>query len=313
LQVLRRERVVAEHRAELQAALADHSNVVVAAAAEMIAERRLDDLGPDLAAACQRLLAEPADRDVLCRAKLALTQALNQIEYPHPEVFRAEVGYVQMEPRWGGQDDTAAALRGEAALGLVRLNDPQVLLHLADLLADPEKVARSAAARCLGGSGLLGALPLLRFKAHIGDPEPDVMAECLTALMTMAPAESVPFVARFLDHASEEVAMGAALALGESRRLDALALLTASWPRARRGPLQEVVLLAIALTRLPTGIDFVLEVLAEGDPSEATAALSALAIHRHNQAVRARIEGLVTKRGLEILQEGFRRKFMAKD
>jgi HEAT repeat protein len=297
------------HLTELRSALADKSNLVVAAAAEIIGQRVSCDLAPDLVAAFHRFMTDPARTDKLCSAKLAIVEALNKLDHGDADVFLRGARHVQMEPRWGGEEDSAAALRGSAAFGLVRINAPGVVLLLVDLLADPEKVARSAAAQALGASGSLAAVPLLRFKALAGDPEPEVTAQCLAALMAAAPQESLPFVARFLDSPSDAVAEGAALALAESRRPEALDVLTRYWPTARGGPLQDALLLAISMTRLPAALDFLLEVLASERQDTAAAALSALAIHRHNDALKGRVASALAKRGIAALQDRFKRKF----
>ena len=296
--------------AELRDALGDKSNFVVGAAAEIVGERMLADLAPELEAAFQRFMIDPGESDKLCRAKIAIVDALNRIEYDGEDVFRTGLRHVQKEPRWGGSDDTAAPLRGNAAFALVRLNPRDLVLLLVDLLADPEKVARSAAAR---GLGALAAIPLLRFKARTGDPEPEVVVECLTALMTAAPQESLPFVGQFLGSSIEEIAEGAALALAESRRPEALDALKGHWSRVRPGSLQNVLLLAIAITRLPAAMDFLLEVLAKDNQTAALAALAALAIHKHNPAVRERIAAVVAQRGVAGLRERFAKEFREKD
>jgi hypothetical protein len=102
---------------------------------------------------------------------------------------------------------------------------------------------------------------------------------------------------------------GAALALGESRRPEALDVLTGHWPKARHGSLEEVLLLAIAMTRLPAALDFLLEVLATEGQATASAALAALAIHRHNEAVKQRIAAVLAKKGVADLQDSFNKKF----
>jgi HEAT repeat protein len=312
LRALRNEPDSPAARAELRDALGDKSNFVSAAAAEIVGERQLTDLAPDLVAAFHRFLVEPAETDKICRAKIALTEALNRIEYDEEDVFRLGLRHVQPEPRWGGADDTAAPLRGAAAFALVRLNPRDLMLLLADLLADPEKVARSAAVRALGGSGALAAIPLLRFKARGGDEEPEVAGECLAALMTADPDESVPFVGQFLASPTGEVAEAAALALAESRRPDALTLLQAHWPKADDESLRRVLLLAVAITRLPAGLDFLLDVLAAGDPDTASAAVSALAIHRHNPAIRERVAAVVAGKGAAARKQ-FEKEFRADD
>jgi HEAT repeat protein len=313
LRALRTEPVGPALITELRGLLTDKSNFVVAEAAEIVGERSLADLGPDLAAAFPRFLIDPAETDTLCRAKIAITDALHKIEYDAEDIFRAGLRHVQMEPRWGGSDDTAAPLRGAAAFALVRLNPRDLVLLLADLLADKEKVARSSAARALGASGALAAVPLLRFKARVGDAEPEVVAECLGALITADPAGSVPFVGQFLDSPSDPVAEGAALALAESRRPDALDLLKAHWPKAQEESLRNVLLLAIAITRQPAGVDFLVEILAAGDVAAADGALSALAIHRHNPAVRERMAAVIARKGGKGLRERFAKEFRAEN
>jgi hypothetical protein len=292
---------------ELRELLADSSNLVVAEAAELVREPAHAALEPDLMAAFPRFLVDPVETDKLCRAKIAITDALNRLEADAEEVYRAGLRHVQPEPCWGGSEDTAAPLRAAAAFALVRMNPRDLMVLLADLLADPEKVARSAAAKALGACATQAAILLLRFKAKVGDKEPEVVVDCLTALMQAAPGEAMPFVGGFLDSPIEEIAEGAALALGESRRPDAFELLRAAWPRARRREsLGNVLQLAVAITRQPAAVDFLLEVLA-GPGDAATGALSALAIHRHNPSVRDRVAAVVDKK--VALRKAFEKAF----
>jgi hypothetical protein len=84
-------------------------------------------------------------------------------------------------------------------------------------------------------------------------------------------------------------------------------------PEAQRGSFQEVLLLAIAMTRLPAAVDFLLEILAGEDKAAGLAALTALAIHRHNQALRDRIKAAVATKKDAAFQERFKKKFEAKE
>ena len=309
LRRLRTEVLGPEQRAELRQALLDKSNLVAAEAAEIAGARMATDLAPDLVAAFGRFMSDPEETDKRCAAKIAIVEALNKLEYDRADVYLTGIRHVQMEPRWGGSDDTAAPLRVNAAFGLVRINYPDVVLMLADLLADSENTARAGAAQALGASGSRAAIPLLRFKAKLGDDDPAVIAECLTALMTAAPEESLPFVAGFLDDASEAIQEGAAFALAESRRADALEILKKHWPEARHSSLREALLLAISMTRLPAALDFLLEIISEGDQAAALAAVSALAIHRHNEAVKERIVSAIGKKKDPALLDRFKKKF----
>lgn len=327
LKALRAEPAAAEHIAELRRGLADASNIVAAEAAEIIGERLIGEFAPDLIAAFDRFMIEPEESDKLCRAKIAIVEALNKLEHDAEELFLRGVRHVQLEPRWGGSEDTAGPLRGHCAFGLVRMNHREALVILADLLADPDKTARSMAAQSLGESRAPGAIPLLRFKARVGDAEPDVVGDCLTGLMKAAPRESLPFVEEFLrlgqpaaakveyppsdaaERHRDAVRQGAALALGESRRPEALEILKAYWPSAESNGLREVVLLAIAMTRLSGGIEFLIEIIGGKDAAAASLAVTALAIHRHNDAVRERVAAAATATGEAKLMEKFRKKF----
>ena len=309
LRAIGKEDAAPGHLAELRGFLGDKSNIVVAEAAEIVGGRMLADFAPDLVGAFQRFMIDPVETDMLCRAKIAIMESLNKIEYDDDATFLTGFRHVQPEPGWGGSSDTAAPLRGASAFGLVRIHHRGVVLLLAELLADPEKIARQNAAQALGAVGSEAAIALLRFKAKAGDKDPEVIGDCLTALMTAEPKESLAFVAKFLDSRAEGIAEGAALALAESRRPEAFEILKKHWPSVREESLQNVLLLGISITRLPPAIDFLLEILAGKDEAAAAGALSALAIHKHNPVVKERIAAVVKKQNLRVLQEGFSRSF----
>ncbi|HMC63710.1 MAG TPA: HEAT repeat domain-containing protein [Gemmataceae bacterium] len=306
LRSLRKESVCPAIVAELRKFLGDSSNLVAAEAAAIIGDANLADLAPEMTAAFDRFMVDPGVADKLCRAKIAIVEALNKIDYDRPEIFLRGIHHVQLEPVWGGSQDTAGALRGSAAFGLVRLNYRDVLALLVDLLADPEKVARVAAVQALAGTGSLTAVPLLRLKARVGDAEPEVTCECLTALLKLEP-ESVAFVAEFLRNGDEAIQEGAALALGETRRPGSFENLRDFSTDLPAGSLQDVVLLAIAMLRLPAAVNFLVELISRKDT--ARAAVAALAIHRHNERVRERVAAAVAQTKDAALQAWFEEKY----
>jgi HEAT repeat protein len=195
----------------------------------------------------------------------------------------------------------------------VRLNYKGVVLLLADLLADSEKAARVAAAQALGGTGAVAAIPLLRFKVRAGDPEPEVISACFSALIGLDPDDSIPFVAEFLERPDEAMQEAAALALGESRQAAALAPLKSFCEQAPAGSLQEVAFLSLAMLRLPAAIDSLLEVVSQQNQDSASAAISALAIYRHNPSIRERAEAAVSRNGNDAVRKWFDKKFATKD
>src|SRR4051812_19783634 len=125
-----------EQRAELRKSLSDRSNLVVAAAAVIAGENTLVELAGDLEAAFERFLVNPLKDDKLCRAKLAAVQALDKVEHQRPEVFRKAARHVQLEPVWGGTEDSAAPLRAAAILGLARIEGSSCLPLLVDTMTD---------------------------------------------------------------------------------------------------------------------------------------------------------------------------------
>jgi HEAT repeat protein len=247
-------------------------------------------------AAFERLMINPVKTDPGCHAKAAIADALYRIGDDDQRVFLRGIHHVQLEPVYGGRTDTACELRGVCALGLVRTNHPDVMIELADLLADPEAPVRVAAARALAYSENDDAAPLLRFKILTGDVEPEVVSECLTALLKVAPSSSLAFVARRLDGADASAQEAAALALGGSRLREAFAVLRQWWERTPDPARRRTALLAIAMLRHDQAIDFLLSVIAEGNGPNARDAIAALGLYRHDDTVGQRVRNAVERR-----------------
>lgn len=127
------------------------------------------------------------------------------------------------------------------------------------------------------------------------------------------PRGSIAFVGEFLESPTEEIAEGAALALAESRRPEAVEILKTHWPETQPGSLQNVLALALSISRLPAALDFLLAVLAEENQSAASAALAGLAVHRHNPTLKERIAAVIAGKGDRELQQRFDREFRVRD
>jgi hypothetical protein len=273
--------------AELRAALEDRSAHAIAKAAEIAGEWELTALEPELAAAFERLLVDPARTDKGCVGKTAVAEALVRIGAERAELYRTGAGHVQLEPVWGGRADTAARLRAACAMGLVRMADRHAYDVAAALLVDPEAPARMGAAEALGHGAALVATPLLRMKALAGDIEGRVVGECFASLLRLAPEASLPFVSGFLDARASEVQEAAAFALGESQLEGALAALRAYRERADDGG--RIALLAIALLRRDDALDYLVTLVGTAAPRTARLALDALAAPCERTAVRERV------------------------
>jgi len=120
--------------------------MIVAQAAQAIGECEMHSFVPDLENAFNRFMLNAKDSDPGCRAKQAIAETLYRLNYSDETLFLQGIHHIQLEPIWGGQVDTAPRLRGTCALGLVRMNYSQVMVELADLLADPDPEARIGAA-----------------------------------------------------------------------------------------------------------------------------------------------------------------------
>ena len=123
---------------------------------------------PDVLAAFDRFFVDAAKSDPQCWAKNALAKALVKLEHRGKDAYLRGMRHHQMEPVWGGQSDTAGALRGTCTLALVDcpgISDAELLAALLEPLTDTDKTVRVEAARALGQVGGVSAALLLRLLA----------------------------------------------------------------------------------------------------------------------------------------------------
>jgi len=285
----------------LQTVLGSKYGVAVAKAAELVGQAELRLLIPQLETAFYRFLVDGVELDPGCRAKRAIAEALYRLGSSNETLFLQGIRHVQLEPVWGGRQDTAPPLRNVSALALVQMHYPLVMVELADLLADVEPEARIGAARAIAYASHDQGVPLLRLRVKVGDTPP-VLCECLIALLALSPETSLPLAKQFLERSAidspEAIAQAeaAALALGESRLPAAFELLTAWWQSLRSTQLRQSGLLAISTLRQSAAIQFLLVLVAEGNRQDATAALKALHIHQQDEALWQRVIQTVDQR-----------------
>jgi HEAT repeat protein len=283
---------------------------VAAKAAQIIGEAELATSTHDLIAAFERFLINPVKSDPNCTAKTAIADTLYRLGADAGDVFLRGIRHVQMEPVWGGRNDTAGSLRGVCALGLVRINHRDALLEIGDLLADPEPRVRANAARALAYGENPQAMPLLRLRALVGD-EPEVLGECLAALVVIDPLSSLPFIERFLAKDDPPMQEAAALALGGSRLADAFPALRSWWERTMQVDLRKTALLAIAMLKHDMPIDFLLSIIRDGKAMDGRDAIAALAIYKHDAALVARVGEAAAEREDVDLSAAVKRAFEA--
>jgi HEAT repeat protein len=280
----------------LKAALADRHFLVVARAAALSGERLLHELIPDLVDAYARFLSDAVKRDPRCKAKSAIARALVALEARDIAFYQAGIGYRQLEPVWGGRADTATDLRCSCAMGLANSGHPRAVAELAGLLNDPEPAARSGAARAISCGNPLEAEAVLRLKVHVGDTEPQVIGECFGALLAIAPEHSLPFVAAHLRDKDEALQEYAALALGETRRPEALKLLRDGWTDIVTSAGRSALIRAAALHRSEAAFEWLLEIIETGTPKLAAAAVEALSVYERNSKLIVQVNAAKARR-----------------
>ena len=276
-------------RETLGAALSDKSSHIVARAATIAAELDVSLLADQMAQKLLALIPLPYKSDPTCAAKIALAEALVQLRYQDETPFLEGIRHIQLEPVFGGKEDTAGSLRASCALGLVQASHPDAMTLLADLLADPEADARIGAVKAFAASGETAALPLLRYKAQVGDKSPAVMHASFVALLQLDWNGSQVLIERLLFGEDDVVAEAAIIALGESQRADAVQILTSFWEKSMHLQRKQTALSALALLRFEESLDFLFELLAYAPKQYAQDAIQALRILDADPDIRDRI------------------------
>ena len=298
----------AEATAAVRKALGDRVGLVVAKAAKVATEMDARELTPELAAAFERMMEKPAERDPQCWAKNAIAKALTAMGYRESALYLRGARHVQMEPVWGGQADTATTLRGICLLGLAACRDARretVLRVLVDGLTDPGMNVRMDAARAVAEMGGDEAPLLLRLKARAGDSELQVVGQVFDSLLAIEGLTAIPFLAGFLHAGSEEVRTEAALAMGSSRLPEAVDALVKAWDGTRDPDVRYTIARAISAARVEAGFAFLLEVVKDGRLAEAQVALEALSLHRESAEIWKRVAETVAEAGTAV-QAAFR-------
>lgn len=135
---------------------------------------------------------------------------------------------------------------------------------------------------------MCSALFAMRLKALVGDREPEVVGHCLAGLLSLAPGESLPFVAGFLENRDPDVRLEAAGALAESREPRAIDLLKEFWERQADPEVKRTLLTFLAGSPLPEAADFLLSIAQDASGQFAKDARAALS--------KSRYRGLIEKR-----------------
>lgn len=284
----------------LRQLLASKQAIVISQSAVIVANAEHYDLIPDLVVAFEWAMTKPNERDPGCIAKVKLADALHRLDYGKEDLFLQGIRHVQQS----GSGDAAVPLRSICALGLVRMNYPDVMIELADLLADPEPGARIGATRAIAYMGSLSGIPLLRLRIKLGDSAP-VLSDCFLALLNLSPTQSsIDLVRSFLfvqpqakNGESIEIAEAAALAFGESRLSEAFDILQTWWRSTEILALRKMGLMAIAFLRNDEAVSFLLSLIQSGDLVDAKDSIKAFDVYREDKTLWRRVQERVEQRG----------------
>jgi hypothetical protein len=309
VQRLRSEGVSDEASATLGSVIKKREGVVVAKAAELASAWNVTELAQDLHDAFYRLSEDGLDNDPQCWGKVAIVKALYELAWQDVKVFVDGCKTVQLEPVYGGKQDSATSVRTAAIQALVQLplaDTSTVMTLLADLLADDSAKVRAEAARaCVYCQPVLVA-PLLRLKIRLGDAEPRVLGVCFDTLLVISSdretvklvleyATPKPLAKRFTP--SHDVLQAEALAsLASSSLSEAINDVTTLYETLTDTQLRRVLLTALGASPTPEAFTFLCQILKDAPVTEAKWGLEALKSKLHDEENRNLIETCLAKR-----------------
>lgn len=213
-------------------ALRDSSNLVVQAAVKCLKET--DWLGgpppiDSLAQAYRRLAKDGAKRDPGCVARIEMVAGLAAADAMECEdIFLDACETVQVERSGNGLEDMGVTLRAQAAAAIARVRPPGSLVALTLLLFDQEPhvdsppqerifataSVRKVAAQAIAALGDPGGVAVLVLRLAHSDAElPDVLVECMDALVHLDNDVALQRLPTFLAARNEYLVVGAATAL----------------------------------------------------------------------------------------------------
>ncbi len=306
LQTIARGTISDEAVETIRHALKGSQATLAAFAAEIAGIRRIADLEQDMVRAFNRFMTTA---DMNCQVKIAVSEALQKLDYAGDEVYLRGIRHVQMQPAFGKPIDVAADLRASCAVALANMRHPRAPFELTNLLIDPEINPRRAAIRALAHLGSEGAEMAIRLKSLVGDKEAEIIGECFTALLSMSP-QAIGFVGGFLDSGNPVVAEQAALALGQSHEAEAFELLREHWETNITPDFRRMLILPISLLRRDDAFDFLIEVIGSTGPKLASEAVTALAVYADDRS-RRRVHDAVKDRHDPTISAAFARAFGA--
>jgi HEAT repeat protein len=272
-------------RQRLLDGLRSKRSFVAARAARLIKEHHLEGFDDELTALFDRCMPDAVKNDPSCAAKVAAIEALDYGESGDAEPFLRAAAHVQLE----GSSDTAAPMRARAVLALARIGHGDFDLVAAQLLTDKTPPVRQAALDALVHRGDRANAALALFKLRIGDEDPLVTLAAMAALLALAPARGIEELRDLVESQDEDKRELAAVALGQSRRDEALTVLLSALERCARSDERVALLRGAGLHRSERALVALLAVIADSHEADARAAIEALGPRRFEPGIADRV------------------------
>lgn len=228
-------------------------------AVQELAKLHHPSLAPQLAELYAWLEEDPRKRDKTCNIRTVIAEALGEIgTLTGIDTLKKAVRTVQI----AGPEDVAIGLRAAAALALAQV-DSDALYELAILLFDEEPAVptspisrpfvkaptRRAAAQAMGILGDAGGAAILAVKLKFpGEEVPEVLADCLEALILMRPQYLLEITKPYLTGDDEYLSAITALALAQNLGQQVLPLLCETL-EILHGEAKEAIVIAISVIR----------------------------------------------------------------
>ncbi len=294
------------------------ANRVVAVAA--VVERIRDDINDEqrrdlcagLEAGFSRMIPEGRSDDPGCFAKVALLNALKNLDCGDAAVFVVGTRLRQLETVWSPdgpvEEETASGVRSVSALALpvCQMDAEEMLRALMPLLFDDFPQVRQSAIEALGLISSWEANLLVETKVCAGDPESFVVGAGFVELLRFNAPKFVPLVAEYL-RCNDGRRFEAVCALSECKDELGVTRLIEQFGVEDRDDAQEELLLAFGRTRHSVGTELLLERLANGGIRTAQRCIIAIARGPHAESLANEVRRLVTQRSQPALADVFER------
>lgn len=284
----------------LRAVIAQQQGVAVAKAATLAAEWYESELVPELVAAFERLTAHGLADDPQCWGKAAILKALHELAWQDAAVYLSGCRVVQLEPVYGGKEDSAAGVRIHALNSLVQLPvlaTSTLMAALVDALADQAANVRTEAVRAAIHAPRDIVVPLLRLKVRLGDSETRVMGVCFDTLLFLEPnSETLSLVEEYAASTDMRLQAEALVSLAGSDFDAAVCCAIQAYKDLTDNQLKRVMLSGFGLSRVPAALDFLWDTLSSSEP-ESEWALEALKPKMFDATIKQRVQSILNAEG----------------